>query len=68
MKIGDHVIVPAAVNGYGIDIPGIIIEMEAFMGRTLVTVSYFSPDPEGRLRGILYDNQVEVNQEPQKKQ
>lgn len=61
MKKGDKVIVPAIVNGYGIDITGFVTEIEIVMGRKLITVSYLNSDPAGRLGGCFFENQIILN-------
>jgi len=58
MKKGDKVIIPAMVNGYGQDIPGVITEIEIVMSRKLITVSYLNPDPAGWTGGCFFENQI----------
>lgn len=60
MKIGDRVIVPAEINGYGRDLRAIITEVEEFFGTAFVTVIFTEPCPEacGRTGGVYHDFQL----------
>ena len=58
IKETDKVIIPALVDGYGVDRSGRVIEIKPFMGRKLVTVKYDNPDPNGRMVVVVYEHQV----------
>lgn len=59
-QIGDKVIVPAAISGFGKDMQAIVCKVENFMGNTLVTVDYLTPDPMGGKGGCFHDFQIEA--------
>lgn len=58
IKKYDRVIIPAEINGFGMDIKAIVSEVETFMGKTLVQVNYLEPDPIGGKGGCFYAHQV----------
>jgi hypothetical protein len=58
IKEGNKVMIPAFVDGFGEDRSGRVTEVETFMGRTLVTVRYDKPDPNGRMGNVVYEHQV----------
>lgn len=59
-QIGDKVIVPAAINGFGKDMQAIVCKVENFMGNTLVTVDYLTPDQMGGKGGCFRDFQIKA--------
>jgi hypothetical protein len=58
IKEGYKVIVPALVDGFNEDRTGRITEVKMFFGRTLITVRYDNPDPNGRMGNVVYEHQV----------
>ena len=58
IKETDKVIIPALVDGYGVDRSGRVIEIKPFMGRKIVTVKYDIPDPNGRMVVVVYEHQA----------
>lgn len=56
----DRVVVPAAINGYGIDIEAEVTQVSVFSDRVLVSVDYVNPtsDPHGRRGGCYYSEQL----------
>lgn len=55
-KVGDIVIVPAEVTGYGIDIRSEVEHIETYKGYTFVTVKYLDPYlVGGRMGKVCYD-------------
>lgn len=61
MKTGDLVLIPAEINGFGIDIKARVSNVETFAGRTLIQVDYVEPgaDPEGGKGGCFHIEQVQ---------
>lgn len=61
IKENNLVIIPAQINGFGIDIKAIVSKVETFAGRTLVQVDYVEPgvDPEGGKGGCFYIEQLQ---------
>jgi len=58
IKVGNKVIVPALVDSFGEDRTGKVTEVKTFFGRTLVTVRFEQPDPNGRMSVVVYEHQV----------
>lgn len=60
IKENDRVIIPAEINGFGIDIKANVSKVETFAGKTLVQVDYVEPgaDPEGGKGGCFPIEQV----------
>jgi hypothetical protein len=54
----DRVVLPAWVDGFGEDRSGRVTEVRTFMGRTLITVKYDRPDPNGRTGIVVYEHQA----------
>lgn len=61
IKENDRVIIPAEINGFGIDIKAIVSKVETFAGKTLVQVDYveLGADPEGGKGGCFYIGQLQ---------
>lgn len=61
IKENDRVIIPAEINGFGIDIKANVSKVETFAGRTLVQVDYIEPgrDPDGGKGGCFYIEQLQ---------
>lgn len=61
IKENDIVIIPAQINGYGVDIKANVSKVETFAGRTLVQVDYVEPgrDPAGGKGGCFHIEQVQ---------
>ena len=58
IKVNDKVIMPAWVDGFGEDRSGTVTEVKPFFGRTLVSLRYDYPDPNGRMGIVVYEHQV----------
>lgn len=60
IKLGDKVIVPSEISGYGRDLRAIVAEIEKFAGAIFVTVIFTEPCPEahGRKGGVYHDFQL----------
>lgn len=60
MKTGDLVIIPAEINGFGIDIKARVSKVETFASKTLVQVDYVEPgaDPTGGKGGCFHIEQL----------
>lgn len=60
VKPFDRVVVPAAINGYGVDIEAEVAKVSVFGGRVLVSVDYVNPtsDPNGGRGGCYYAEQL----------
>lgn len=56
MKIGDKVIVPAEINGYGRDLRAMVTEIEKFTEAIFVTVIFTEPCPEEKGALIMTSN------------
>lgn len=60
IKENDMVIIPAQINGYGVNIRAIVLKIEVFFGRTMLHVTYIEPAtlPNGYHSGVYYAEQV----------
>ena len=58
IKASNRVIIPALVDSFGVDRSGRVVEVKPFFGRTLVTVHFDHPEPNGRMVIILYEHQI----------
>lgn len=58
----DKVIVPAQINGYGIDIEAEVEDVDTILGRTLATVDYVNPasTPDGKCGGCYNIEQLKL--------
>ena len=61
IKVTNRVILPAYVDGFGEDRSGTVTEVKPCFGRTLVTVKYDKPDPDGRMGIVVYEHQVKAH-------
>lgn len=59
-KENEIVIIPAEINGYGVDVRAMILKIEVFFGRTMLHVTYIEPAalPDGSQGGVYYPGQV----------
>lgn len=58
----DKVIIPAQINGYGIDIEAEVYKVGTTLGRTYVAVDYINPTstPDGNRSGCYYIEQLKL--------
>jgi hypothetical protein len=64
MDVGDKVIVPAAINGYGEDLEAWVCRVEPFMSAVLVEVNYCNPTPQTGIGSVYYESQLITKENP----